>query len=60
MRKNTIRYEDHPESSSCTSCFRPFGPDEPPHVDALHRFTPLCGECYADSSRRAATEYVPS
>ena len=54
----TIHYEDHPPAKSCASCFKPCGAEEPPHVDKFHRFTPLCGECYADDKRREATAYL--
>jgi hypothetical protein len=37
----------------CTYCGGEF--DQAPHVDALHRFTPLCGNCYGDERRRTVT-----
>jgi hypothetical protein len=37
----------------CTYCDGEF--DGAPHVDALHRFTRLCGSCYEDEHRRAVT-----
>jgi hypothetical protein len=39
----------------CTFCDKQM---DPPHVDAFHRFTPLCGECYADRHRREVTARV--
>jgi len=37
----------------CTYCDKPLR--DGAHVDEVHRFTPLCGECYADPHRRKVT-----
>ena len=57
LKKSLKKQQEWPDG--CFYCGKPFNwPDNPPHVDDYHRFTPLCASCYGSAVKRKVTEYL--